>query len=93
MSLYSALIFLLVRYGLIVSIVAMYFLNSFNYVLLVFNWKTFYAPSGIATGALLLGIVIYAFWRSLGNRRYAADSEPEASSGKFWARISSRHAV
>src|SRR5437763_15530624 len=90
---YSALICLLWHCGLLVSIVTMYFVSSLNCLILGFNWKTFSVPSGIATAALLLGIVLYSFWRSLGTRRYTADSEVEAASGKLWARISSRHAV
>ncbi len=68
-AIYGMLLFLLLRYGLIVSIAALFFLNSFSYVMLGANWKTFYTPSGLASGLLLTGMVMYSFWRSLGKAK------------------------
>jgi len=47
---------------------AVFFLNTIDDLGLGGDWKAWYVPSGLATLALLLGIAIYAFWRSLGTR-------------------------
>ena len=59
---------MLLRLGLVATIATVYFLNSFPAVTVGTNWKTWYAPSGIATLTLLLAIALFAFWRSLGDR-------------------------
>ena len=42
---------------------AVFFIDSFNLISLGADWKTWYAPAGLATFFLLLGIAIFAFWR------------------------------
>ena len=34
----------------------------------VTDWNTWYAPAGLASLLLLIGIAVFAFWRSLGGR-------------------------
>ena len=51
---------------------AVYFIDAFNMISLGTDWKTWYAPSGIATCLLLLGIAIFAFRRSLGSHELFA---------------------
>jgi hypothetical protein len=46
----------------------MFFLNSSNAVTLGADWKAWYAPYGFAMLLVLLGIAVFAFWRSLGSR-------------------------
>jgi hypothetical protein len=65
---YGALIFVLLRYGLVATISAVFFLDSSNAIIVGSDWKAWYAPPGIATILLLGGIVVFAFWRSLGSR-------------------------
>ena len=72
---YSALAFVLLRYGLVATIATVFFTNSCNTILLGWNWNTWYAPYGIATLVLLLGIAAWAFWRSLGGRELIGDAE------------------
>jgi hypothetical protein len=67
-GLFAVIIFVLLRLGLVATIAAVYFLNSFGAITLGSNWKTWYAPAGIATLTLLMGIALFAFWRSLGDR-------------------------
>jgi len=64
---YSVLVFVLLRLGLVATIAAVFFLDSFNLISLGADWKAWYAPAGLATFLLLLGIAIFAFWRSLGS--------------------------
>ena len=45
-----------------------FFLNTFNAVMLGTDWTTWFAPAGLATALLLLGIATFAFWQSLGGR-------------------------
>jgi tRNA A-37 threonylcarbamoyl transferase component Bud32 len=65
---YSALAFVLLRCGLVATIVAVFFADSGNAVLLGWDWKTWYAPYGMASLLLLIGIAVWAFWRALGGR-------------------------
>ena len=65
---FGVLLLVLLRYGLVTIIVACYFLDTFDSIGLGADWKTWYAPAGLATVALLGGIAVYAFWRSLGSR-------------------------
>jgi serine/threonine-protein kinase len=66
-SVYSVLVFVLLRLGLVATISAVFFIDTFNRINLGADWKTWYAPSGLATLLLLLGIALFAFWRSLGS--------------------------
>jgi hypothetical protein len=65
---YSALAFVLLRCGLVATIVAVFFADSGNAILLGWDWKTWYAPYGMASLLLLTGIAVWAFWRALGSR-------------------------
>ena len=67
-AIYCVLIFLLLRWGLVASITTIFVVNSFSNLTLGANWKTWYAPPGLASFALLAGIAIWAFTRSLGGR-------------------------
>src|SRR5262249_1021783 len=64
MVVYGVLIFLLLRFGLVASITTIFIVNSFNSITLGASLKTWYTPPGLASLCLLLGIAIYAFWRS-----------------------------
>jgi serine/threonine-protein kinase len=70
---YSALAFVLLRYGLVATIAAVFFVDSGNAVVLGWDWQTWYAPYGIASLLLLIGIAVWAFWRSLGGRELIGD--------------------
>ena len=69
---YSVLVFVLLRLGLVATMAAVFFIDAFNMISLGTDWKTWYAPSGIATCLLLWGIAIFAFWRSLGSHELLA---------------------
>ncbi len=73
--LFTVLIFALLRYGLLVTISAVYFINSFGAITLGPDGKAWFAPAGLATLLLLLGIAIFAFWRSLGSRELLGSEE------------------
>ncbi len=65
---YLAVLLIVIRLGLVAVISTVFFVNSFNPLVLGLDWSTWYAPYGLATLALLLSIAIFAFWRSLGSR-------------------------
>jgi len=65
-GIYAVLVFVLLRLGLVATVAAVFFIDTFNRISLGLDWKTWYAPSGFATFMLLLGIAVFAFWRSLG---------------------------
>jgi len=74
MVVYGVLIFLLLRFGLVASITTVFIVNSFNSITLGASLKTWYTPAGLASLCLLLGIAVYAFWRSLGGRELIGDN-------------------
>ncbi len=71
---YGILIFLLLRWGLVATISALFFVNGFNNVTLGTSLNTWYTPAGVAGFLLLAGIAFYAFWRSLGGRELIGDN-------------------
>jgi len=64
----AALIFVLLRFGLVATIAAVFFINAANCMALGTDWSAWYMPASIATLLLLVGIAVFAFWRSLGGR-------------------------
>ena len=65
---FAVLLLVLLRYGLVTIIVAAFFIDTFDAIGLGADWKTWYASAGLATVAMLAGIAVYGFWRSLGSR-------------------------
>ncbi len=65
---YAVLILMLLRCGLVAALACFFFVNSLSAITIGADWRAWYAPSGLATMLLLLGIALFAFWRSLGNR-------------------------
>ena len=50
-------------------------MQSFQSIVLGYDWNTWYAPYGIASLALVLAIAGLAFWRSLGSQSlFGADT-------------------
>ena len=64
----TCLVFALLRFGLLVTIVAVFALNTVNGITLGTDWSTWYAPTGFATIGLVLGITAMAFRNTLGAR-------------------------
>jgi hypothetical protein len=67
-AVYAVLIVMLLRWGLVATIMTVFFGNCFNNLTLGADWKTWYAAPSLATAALLLGIAVWAFRQSLGGR-------------------------
>jgi serine/threonine-protein kinase len=65
---YGALMFVLLRNGLVTTIATLFFVDSCNTVVLGANLNTWYAPFGLASLLLLCGITTWAFYRALGSR-------------------------
>jgi serine/threonine-protein kinase len=79
LAVYTALAYVLMRLGLVATIVLIFFVNSFNGLWLGTDWTTWYASNGIATVALMIGIALFAFWRSLGGRELLGSGEDLSS--------------
>ena len=73
--LFAILIFVLLRLGLVALFAAIFFINSCGRIIVGADWTTWYAPYGLATLALLLGIAVFAFRQSLGSRELWAGDE------------------
>ncbi len=65
---FAVLVFVLLRYGLVATVAAVFFDSGFDNLALGADWKAWYAPAGLATLALLAAIAILTFWRSLGTQ-------------------------
>jgi serine/threonine protein kinase len=74
-TIYAILAYVLMRIGLIATMSLIFFVNLFNSFWLGANWKMWFAPAGIATLLLALGITLFAFWRSLGGRELLGSGE------------------
>ena len=64
--LFTILMFVLLRLGLVATITAVFFVNTISASTLGTDLSAWYAPAGMATIALLLGISLVAFRNSLG---------------------------
>jgi serine/threonine-protein kinase len=64
----TALVFALLRFGLVVAIAAVFALNTLNGVTLGTDWNAWYAPAGFATVVLVFAITALAFRSTLGDR-------------------------
>ena len=64
----AALIFVLLRFGLVATIAAVFFINAANVMVLGTDLRAWYVPASVATLLLLVGVSVFAFWRSLGIR-------------------------
>ena len=82
-GMFAILVFVLLRFGLVAIMAALFFLNTFNKITLGADWTAWYAPAGIATWAMLLAIALFAFWRSLGSRALIAGEEHSPVPSRF----------
>jgi serine/threonine-protein kinase len=74
MVVYGTLIFLLLRFGLVATITTVFFVNGFNNIPLGTSLKTWYTAGALASFSLMLGIAVYAFYRSLGGSELIGDN-------------------
>uniref|UniRef100_Q026F8 Serine/threonine protein kinase n=1 Tax=Solibacter usitatus (strain Ellin6076) TaxID=234267 RepID=Q026F8_SOLUE len=72
---YAALIFLLLRFGLVATLVAVFFANGANLMVLGGDWQAWYTASSLATFAAFFGVAAFAFWRSLGSQSLISGDE------------------
>jgi serine/threonine-protein kinase len=77
-ALYTVLAIVLMRIGLVATISAIFYVNLFSAITLGNDWKAWYAPAGLATITLMLGLAGFAFWRSLGSRDLLGGDESPA---------------
>jgi hypothetical protein len=73
---YALLAFVLIRFGLVASIAAIFFANCFPNIWLGSDWKAWFAPIGVASMLVVAGIAGVAFWKSLGDRDLLGDTAP-----------------
>jgi serine/threonine-protein kinase len=75
LAVYFALFLVLLRFGLVASVASIFFVNSFQTIVVGFDWSTWFAPYGLASVVLMLVLAIGAFWYSLGSHRLFSDEE------------------
>jgi hypothetical protein len=74
-ALYASLIFTLLRFGLVATIASVFFINSYQYITIGTEHTGWTTASGLATLTLLIGIAVFAFWKSLGTRELIGNEE------------------
>jgi len=74
-TVYTILMFVLLRVGLVALVSAIFFANGFDGILVGSDWGAWYTPLSVATMLLLAGMALVAFWRSLGNRELLSGEE------------------
>ena len=67
-SVFTGLIFVLLRCGLVATVSAVFFIDAVNGMALGTDWSAWYIPASLATLLLLIAIAAFAFWRSLGGQ-------------------------
>jgi hypothetical protein len=75
LTIYGGLIFTLLRLGLLATMVTIFFINNMSALLIGWDWKVWFAPAGLASFALLSGILIWAFRNSLGSQSLVGRNE------------------
>ena len=78
LAVYFVLFLMMLRFGLIAAISAIFFFKCYQSIVLGLDWTTWYAPYGLATLALALALALAAFRLSLGSRSLFGD---EVASG------------
>ncbi len=68
LTIFTVLALILIRLGMVSTVAALFFINTMDRINLGPGLKSWYTPYGLATMALLVGISVYAFWRSIGAR-------------------------
>lgn len=71
--LHTALIFIVLRVGVVTAASWIVFVNLWGDTLLGTDWNSWYMPYGLASLAVLVGSACYAFWKSLGSRDLIED--------------------
>ncbi|MGA3201271.1 MAG: serine/threonine-protein kinase [Bryobacteraceae bacterium] len=66
--LYTGLMFVLLRVGLVATMSVLFFLNALGRVCLGTDLTAWWTANGLATMLLIVGLAGWAFWRSIGSR-------------------------
>jgi predicted Ser/Thr protein kinase len=70
---YFVIFMAMLRFGLLATISAIFFVNGISAIEVGLDWSTWYAPYGIAALLFLVALAAAAFWTSLGSRSLFAD--------------------
>ena len=76
LGIYSLISLTLLRMGIIPGMMAFFAVNALGKIPLDTHLSSWYAPYGLATMAMLISLVTFAFWRSIGTRQLV-DEEAE----------------
>src|SRR5215472_202173 len=65
---YTIIIFLILRMGLVVTIATVFMINTLGSISLGSDWTMWYAPAGFATMILSIAVALWAFLRTVDGR-------------------------
>jgi hypothetical protein len=65
---FAVLALVLLRMGMVSTLATIIFINTIERINVSPRLTSWYVPYGFATMALLIAVVVYAFWRSIGTR-------------------------
>ena len=73
-GIYAVIAQALLRMGIIPGIMSLVVVNSMGRISIDTHLSSWYTPYGLATMTLLVGMVSYGFWRSIGSRKLGDDT-------------------
>jgi serine/threonine-protein kinase len=71
---YAIILLTLIRFGLLTTVVMLFFINTVGRILGNNDFTAWYMPNAVALMILLIAFVLFCFWRSLGDRKLAGAS-------------------
>ncbi len=77
-GLFMLLFYCIIRYGLVSAAILLLTINALGGAALSADFNTWFAPGGIATAALIGGLAVFGFWRSMGHQEFAPLGGPSA---------------
>lgn len=72
---YGVILITQIRFGLLTTVVSLFFINAIGRILANNDFTTWYMPNAVAMMILLIGLSIFFFWRSLGDQKLIKGSE------------------
>lgn len=68
-SIYGVILLTQIRFGLLTTVVGLFFINAISRFLPNNDFTAWYMPNTVAMMILLIGLSIFFFWRSLGDQK------------------------
>ncbi len=68
-AVYAIILFTLIRFGLLTTVVSLFYINAVGRILGNNDFTAWYMPNAVALMILLIALTLFFFWRSLGDQK------------------------